>query len=221
MIETAKNLLSAIGLGTLLIVSAACTGSSDTSPSPASTPTPAQAADLAPTAAPVQATVPAAPAAQWAADGVITPGEYADSRTYGKYEIHWTNDAEHIYVAMRAETEGWVAVAFGADKRMNGADMIFGYVAEGAAAVSDEFSTGEFGPHQPDGELGGTADILIHGGVETDGFTTVEFKRALDTGDSRDAVLAPGANAILWAYGLGDSPARNHSGKGYGDIELR
>jgi len=48
--------------------------------------------------------VPAAPAAQWAADGVITPGEYADSRTYGKYEIRWTNDAEHIYVAMRAET---------------------------------------------------------------------------------------------------------------------
>jgi len=91
MIETAKNLLSAIGLGTLLIVSAACTGSSDITTAPAS-PTP------------VQATVPAAPAAQWAADGVITPGEYADSRTYGKYEIHWTNDAEHIYVAMRAET---------------------------------------------------------------------------------------------------------------------
>ncbi|NQU96327.1 MAG: hypothetical protein HQ548_01615 [Chloroflexi bacterium] len=104
---------------------------------------------------------------------------------------------------------------------MNGADMIFGYVAEGAAAVSDEFSTGEFGPHQPDVELGGTADILLHGGVETDGFTTVEFKRALDTGDSRDAALAPGANPILWAYGPGDSPARKHSGKGYGDIELR
>ena len=122
---------------------------------------------------------------------------------------------------MRAETEGWVAVAFGAGKRMNNGDMILGYVAEGAAAVSDEFNTREFGPHQPDVEPGGADDIPLHGGVETDGFTTVEFKRALDTGDSRDAVLAPGANAILWAYGLGDSPARNHSGKGYGDIELR
>ena len=42
MIETAKNLLSAIGLGTPLIVSVACTGSSDTTAPPAS-PTPDQA----------------------------------------------------------------------------------------------------------------------------------------------------------------------------------
>lgn len=158
----------------------------------------------------------------WSADGVITPGEYADMRTYlGAFEVHWGSDGASIRVGLRAETEGWVAVAFGPETRMKNADMVFGYVEDGVAVISDQFSTGDYGPHRPDEELGGTTDVVVYGGVESGGFTTIEFERALRTGDEYDKELSPGRNEILVAFGPSDSLDVKHALKGRGEIDLR
>ena len=61
---------------------------------------------------------------------------------------------------------------------------------------------------------------LSTGGNETDGFTTIEFKRALVTGDKYDNPLAAGTNKIIWSYGAGDRIARKHTTKDYGEIDL-
>ncbi len=98
--------------------------------------------------------------------------------------------------------------------------MVFGYVEDGEAAVLDLYSTGDFGPHPPDIEQGGTDDIVEYGGTEADGYTTIEFKRALVTGDRFDHELSSGKNQIIWAFGPSDDLSPKHSSRGYGEIDL-
>lgn len=188
----------------------ACSAPS-TTPRSTATPTGPSAATPSPTQA----------LAIWSADGVISPGEYSNTDTYGNYEIHWKSDGRNIYVAMRAKTNGWFAVAFGPESRMKNADMVFGYVEDGVTNILDTFSTGDLGPHPPDVQQGGSDDILEYGGTEDGGYTTIEFKRALDTGDNYDKPLAPGKNRILWSYGSGDSVTQKHTKRGYGEILLQ
>ena len=85
----------------------------------------------------------------------------------------------------------------------------------------DMFSTGDFGPHPPDVELGGEDDILLFGGEEEGGYTVIEVKRALDTGDKYDIPIVKGINKIIWAYGLDDTISMKHTVRGYGDTEIR
>jgi hypothetical protein len=162
------------------------------------------------------------PGVEWEADGVITPGEYTGVQIYGNYEIHWASDEEYIYVGMRAKIGGWVSVGFDATPGagMADVDMVLGVVNGDEVTVSDEFGTGPT-THRPDTELGGTDDILEFGGVEQGGWTTIEFKRALDTGDPYDAVLTGGTITIIWAYSSSKSLTAYHSAnRGYGEITL-
>jgi len=121
---------------------------------------------------------------------------------------------------MKAKTGGYVSVAVQPGSRMKDADMVLGFVKDGETTVYDLFSTGDFGPHPPDTNLGGTDDILEFAGKEEGGFTTIEFKRAMDTGDKYDKPLVRGANKIIWAYGSSDSLSGRHSNRGYGEFTL-
>ena len=176
-------------------------------PEPAPTPTPA------PTPAPPLVE-------EWSADGIIKAGEYYGAENYGDFEIHWRSDEQNIYIGMKAKTNGWVAVAFQPGSRMKNADMVLGLVKSGETTVLDLFSTGDFGPHPPDDELGGAHNILEFGGSEDSEFTIVEFKRALNTGDDYDLAVSSGENKIIWSYGSSDDMAQKHTKRGYGVITL-
>ena len=167
----------------------------------------------APTIEPVSKT-------SWVPDGEINPEEYTGAKTYGNYEIYWDSDQEYIYVGMKAKGSGFVAMAVQPGSLMKDADIVFGFVKDEEVAVYDMFSIGNYGSHPPDTELGGTNDILEFGGSEEDGFTTIEFKRALDTGDDYDNPLSKGVNKIIWSYGSSDSPTLRHTNRGYGEINL-
>lgn len=160
------------------------------------------------------------PADVWSADGIITVREYAGNMREGKYLISWWSDTQYVYIGIKVETNGWVAVGIQPASKMKNADMIFGFVKDGYVEVYDLFSTGDFGPHPPDTEFGGTDDILEFGGSEEGGFTIIEFKRALDTGDEYDNTLTQGVNKIIWAYGSSDILEVKHSTRGYGEINL-
>ena len=103
---------------------------------------------------------------------------------------------------------------------MKDADMIFGFVEGGKIIVADMYSTGDFGPHPPDITQGGAYNILESGGKEEGGYTVIEFKRALDTGDKYDKPLVKGVNKIIWAYGSDYIQGMKHANRGYGEIEL-
>jgi hypothetical protein len=163
---------------------------------------------------------PAPQAAEWSADGVISDGEYNKSNTYGDYEINWASDEEYIYIGLKVKTTGWVAVGTQPGTTMKDADMVLGFVNDGKATVYDVYSTGDFGPHPPDTELGGTDDIIEFGGKEMDGYTTIEFKRLLDTGDKYDRPFSMGTNQIIWSYGSSDQQTTKHVNRGIGEIDL-
>jgi hypothetical protein len=161
-----------------------------------------------------------ASAVSWSADGVIQPGEYAGMQSYTDCELSWLSDGQYIYIGMKAKTTGWVAMAIQPGSRMKNADIVLGFVKDGKATVYDQFSDVDFGPHPQDTELGGTNDILEFAGKEEGGYTTIEFKRKLDTGDKYDNPLAKGKNQILWSYGPDDTATSKHVNRGYGEITL-
>lgn len=165
---------------------------------------------------------PGKPAEGWKADGEFMYREYSAEMVSadGNYEIRWLADEQYIYIGIRAKTTGWVAVGIEPSSRMKDADMIFGFVKDGRATVSDQFSTGTYGPHSADTVLGGTDDILEFGGKEEGGYTIIEFKRALNTGDKYDNKLTKGAIKIIWSYGLTDDLTIKHASRGYGEITL-
>lgn len=58
-------------------------------------------------------------------------------------EIYLAHDGEYLYVHMEAEVDGWMAVGFNAaGGGMNGANMILGYLDEGAPAYRDDVGQG-------------------------------------------------------------------------------
>jgi len=160
------------------------------------------------------------PTATWAADGVISSGEYPNTNTYGDYEINWRSEEQYICIGLKVKTTGWVAVGMQPGLTMNNADIILGDISNDQVVVYDQYSTGNFGPHTSDEQLGGTDDILEFGGKEIAGYTIIEFKRALDTADKYDRPLATGSNKIIWAYGSDDQIQVKHSTRGYGEIGL-
>lgn len=162
-----------------------------------------------------------ATAMKWVADGVISADEYPQIKTYGDFGISWSNDSDYIYIGMKAKTAGWVAVGFGPETLMKNADIVEGFVKDGTLTIADMFSTGEFGPHPPDTQLGGTDDILASAGKTANGDTVVEFKRKLDTGDKFDKPLVKGINKIIWAYANEPVLTLKHSSRGPGEIELK
>ena len=169
---------------------------------------------------PESPTLPASQPAGWSADGVINADEYTDTKSFGDYEIYWTSDEQYIYIGMKAKTSGWLAVGIQPGTKMKDADMVMGVVSDDKATIYDFFCTGDYGPHSPDTELGGINDILEFGGQEMGGYTTIEFKRSLDTGDKYDLPVSKGTNKIIWSYSLDEQSTKKHVSRGYGEIDL-
>jgi hypothetical protein len=157
----------------------------------------------------------------WVADGVISPGEYVQTKTYGDLDVNWSNDSQYLYIGLKAKTAGWVAIGFGTEGLMKNMDIVEGLVKDGKASVYDMFSTGDFGPHPPDIQQGGTDDIIEPAAISENNVTVIEFKRKLDTGDKFDKPLIKGTNKVTWAYGTNDQIFLKHTARGYGEIIIK
>lgn len=177
-------------------------------------------------------------------DGVIGGGEYqfhcavdaskreASKRIPGatfKMDFHWTIDGEFIYVGLRAPAKGWVAWGvmppYPVSKTKLGVDAIIGYVTgANKLHIMDAFGVPPY-DMKPDTELGGTNDVdiakdptLAAGRETVEGgttFTTIEFKRKLNTLDLRD-VAVPVRMEVILAYSDADDLTTPHKGSGFG-----
>ncbi len=159
----------------------------------------------------------------WMADGAIGKGEYRHTTEAAGVTFHWTNDAEYLYAALSAETIGWVSVGFNPENRMQGANYIYGYVADSTAFVEDMFGVSPAGPgsHPADEGLGGGNDVVEYAGSEQGGVTVIEFKIPLDSGDEYDKSLVPGETyRIVLAVGAADDLDSYHTGRGTSEITL-
>ena len=152
-------------------------------------------------------------------DGVIDSEEYIKTKSLGSgYNIYWSSDQTYIYIAIKANTGGWVAVGFQPedDDKKKDTDIVIGYVSGGRASVFDMFSKNPDGPHPLDIDLGGSNDIIEFSGSENEGVTIIEFKRKLNTGDTYDNVLTSGNQRLIWAYTDTDGLYNEHTGGRWG-----
>ena len=208
-----------MGLLTILtvLVVAGCGGGK---PEPAK-PEPAKPASTAP-AAPSPSSGPALAEkpGDWKADGVISDREYSQKQVFGELEVYSRIDGEVVRMALKAKTNGYVAIGFDPTDRMKDADMVMGYVKDGKAFVADMFSTGPTGPHPPDDQQGGRNDVTVFGGSKKDGVTILEFERKLVTGDSKDKEIKKGDNKIIWSISDAEAFSGRHSKRGAGVLKL-
>jgi len=158
----------------------------------------------------------------WEADGVVVEGEYTDQVEIAGVTLAWMTDTDYLYGAMWAKTEGWVAVGFDPEQRMQGANYVFGFVQDGEVFIADMFGTKPVGPdsHPPDTTLGGTDDLQMFGGREEDGVTLIEFKIPRDSGDAYDKPLTPGRHVLITAFGPTDDFGTRHTNRGGGEIMI-
>jgi hypothetical protein len=156
------------------------------------------------------------------ANGIIDANEYPNSVTYdnGNLQIYWKIEGQFLFIGIKAKTTGWVALGFNATSKLKDVDYVFGWVSNGKASVSDEYSEDYHGQHQTDVSLGGKVDLTEFGGQEDSSYTVIEFKRALVTGDAFDASISPGDLSIIWAYASSDNISTAHSRRGYGQIHI-
>ncbi len=151
---------------------------------------------------------------EWKPDGIVGENEYSRSMVLsspakqgysgGEMEMSWKNDQDYLYMALKGRTDGWLSIGFEPSEWMKDADIIIGGMEDGKATVLDEYSTGNYGPHIEDTMLGGTDDILSSGGSQEGGYTVIEFKRKLDTGDRFDTAFSPD-QSISAIWGMADT----------------
>lgn len=157
----------------------------------------------------------------WTSDGVISQNEYKNSKNFGRLSVFWSNDDTYLYMAIQGQTSGWISIGFEPTNVMKDADMVFGWISNSTPTILDLYSTGAFGPHPPDIELGGKDDLIEKSGTESNGITYIEFKRKLNTGDKYDKVFTRGQNIeIIWGIGSSDSLNSPHDSRGSGNITL-
>ena len=95
----------------LIAVSSLSCAEGETLPQPtASQPPETTSPTTQPPATTPAATQPAA--ASWSADGVVTPGEYANELGLGTYRLFWSSSEDTIRIAMQADTQGEVRSDF-------------------------------------------------------------------------------------------------------------
>ncbi|MFX0064274.1 MAG: DOMON domain-containing protein [Candidatus Hermodarchaeota archaeon] len=157
-------------------------------------------------------------------DGTIADGEYQFNATLGDgaFTLYWRTVADEIYVGMVGQTTGWIALGISPTFMMENADMIMGFVtAAGDTEVLDAYATGPTGPHPPDIDLGGTADITEYNGTEANELTTIEFKRQLATDDDYDKPFPSDTTIkIIWALGSSDDFEAQHVKRGSASFNL-
>jgi hypothetical protein len=164
----------------------------------------------------------------WKPDGIVTVGEYAQSVDLSRmgsgenFILYWKNDADDLYMAMKGQTNGWIAIGFEPSDWMKDADMVVGFVNGSNTTAEDQYCTGNYGPHLADTALGGTDDILNYGGKEEGGYTTIEFRRKMNTGDIYDKAFNSSQKVnVIWSMADSDSVSLKHNvGDGKGIITL-
>jgi len=104
------------------------------------------------------------------ADGMMVTGEYPIVKEGSNMSlgVALSSDGKTLYLALEAQTAGWVAIGVGSLK-MNGAFMVLAFDADGKATVSEQ--TGKGHSHSPNDN-----SILVSSAVkEIDGSTTLEI----------------------------------------------
>lgn len=134
-------------------------------------------------------------------DGTLGQGEYATTQTKNRITVAGTLSADKstIYVAVSAQTAGWVSIGLGSLK-MNGAFMVTAFDDAGKPSVFYELGSGH--SHAP-----ATASDIKTAVKETAGTTILEV--AVPAA----AYVKGGSLQLITAFGTKDNIRTMHAGR--------
>ncbi|MDZ7837877.1 MAG: DOMON domain-containing protein [Actinomycetota bacterium] len=151
-------------------------------------------------------------------DGNISEDEYRyslDDNATG-LTVYWSNDDSNVYLAIRYQEPGWVALGFNPSFAMKDANIIMMAFQDGQAIVRDDYGTGNF-THQPDEQLGGTTDIVEYAATGE----SFELAIPLDSQDQYDQELQQGNSyKLILATGSSYDFDTKHSKRSTATISL-
>ncbi len=135
-------------------------------------------------------------------DGVVSPGEYSWTRTFGPIRLDLNLTPDALYVAVVGNTRGWVAVGLGS-LVMNRATIFIGYVGrDGKTHFKPQTGSGH---RHFDAAASVSETILSSAMKQAGGRTTLEI--ALKPGSyvkagqaSLDIIYAMGSDADFTTY---------------------
>jgi len=143
-------------------------------------------------------------------NGVIGASEYPVTTEAVKIKVWLSRTADTVYIAISADTTGWVAVGFGSLK-MNGALILIGFVgSDGKAQLKLQKGSGH-----THGDV--ESDALIQFAMKEEGGKTV-LEAALKAASiiGKDAKELP----MIVAFGGADSFVSPHSGRSPLSVKL-
>ncbi|NLI13758.1 MAG: hypothetical protein GX425_14320 [Peptococcaceae bacterium] len=158
---------------------------------------------------------------EWKSDGKISDNEYASHQTIGDLEVYTRLAGDSVMFGLMANTEGYLALGIDPEGDLKDVDMIMCAIKDGNAVAGDMCSGGKHSSHPADTDSGGKMDLTDISGSRKDLTAVFEFKRKLDTGDSRDEVLKTGENKVIWAVGISSDFSKPHSKRGAGTLVLQ
>jgi len=157
-------------------------------------------------------------------DGIINQNEYSNKFVFDNenFIVYAEIINDIIYFCIESNAKGWIAIGFDPSSAMKDADMIFGVVTDKEAKAFDTYSTGIFGPHPDDKEIGGNYDILSFAGKRNNSKIYFEFSRKTDTKDSKDRIIIKGKDIkLLWAYSDSNDINSKHKKRGSALIVIK
>lgn len=125
--------------------------------------------------------------------------------------LRWKFATTNVTFEVVGQTTGWVAVGFEPTHAMKNANIIIGFVSNGAVTISDDFGTSNEN-HSPDTSISGIDNLSNVTGNETSGVTTIHFTIPIDSGDVKDKALVSGQTyTVMLAKGSEDNLTSAHS----------
>jgi plastocyanin len=119
------------------------------------------------------------------------------------FVVQWLPNADSnlIHFRVSAPSTGWVSIGFNSMPRMEGSNIIIGYVVNDTACIQDNYGSGGWS-HEPDIVAGGVDNITDKSGSEGGGRTELRFTIPLNSGDARDYALELDRTySLILAYG--------------------
>ncbi|CAF1032269.1 unnamed protein product [Rotaria socialis] len=126
-------------------------------------------------------------------------------------DLWWTvnDDKQEILFELHVKTTGWIALGISPDGAMIGADIGTGWVDKiGNVHFQDRYAYAFARPI-----IDNTTQDWFHlQGREQNGWTSIQFKRLLDTSDPMDVPIMSGITNVIFAYGLVDADLSRPNG---------
>ncbi|KAA0189595.1 hypothetical protein HAZT_HAZT001855 [Hyalella azteca] len=114
----------------------------------------------------------------------------------GHYKVQWTASSTDIQFRLTVRTRGYIGFGLSSKSRMDGADIVVGWVHSGKAYLQDRHGLGNLEP-----AVDRFQDWTIVSGYENDTHTVLHVSRPLNTCDPHnDHAITNDTSRVLWAY---------------------